>query len=269
MTELLTRACNFQVQQFIQLCSEICFPITVEKTQWASTIMTFLGMLLDSQKQIVSIPSDKIAKGLALINKILNNEKNKTTKKHLEQLTGFLNFLGRAIVPGRAFTRRLYAYIKQKDKSHFRIYVNAELKADLRMWQIFLSHPSAYCRSFFEFDRSINSDEIFMATDASANSKLGAGGVCQSSWFIHQWDSEFIEQNRPSINYLELYAATIGILNWVQRFKNRTITIFCDNTSVVSMINNTSSSGSKQAKLRRGGSLKRWPQGPSPFTLGG
>ena len=42
----------------------------------------------------------------------------------------------------------------------------------------------------------------------------------------------------PSIEYLELFALTAAVLTWGSKLKNRRITIFCDNLSVVCMINN-------------------------------
>ena len=41
----------------------------------------------------------------------------------------------------------------------------------------------------------------------------------------------------PSINYLELYAVTVGIYLWITDYANQQICLFCDNMSVVHMIN--------------------------------
>ena len=57
-----------------------------------------------------------------------------------------------------------------------------------------------------------------------------------------RWDSEFILKNDPSIAYLELYAVTVAVLNWIHKFRNRKIALFCDNMSAVMMINKMTSS---------------------------
>ena len=49
-------------------------------------------------------------------------------------------------------------------------------------------------------------------------------------------------QFKPSIEYLELFAVTAAVLSWIHKFKNKRVILFCDNRSVVDMINNTSSS---------------------------
>ena len=85
-------------------------------------------------------------------------------------------------------------------------------------------------------------EEVYFYTDATANPELGCGGISGNSWFILQWKESFILEHNPSINYLELYAVTVAILLWIHNYKNRNISIFCDNMSVVHMINSNTSS---------------------------
>ena len=58
----------------------------------------------------------------------------------MQELCGFLNFLGRAIIPGRAFTRRLYNCDKVIDKKtgltitlkqHHHFKLTQEMRLDL------------------------------------------------------------------------------------------------------------------------------------------
>ena len=117
------------------------------------------------------------------------------------------------------------------------------------MWQEFLKHPAVYCRPFVDFEaNTIVAEEIRMYSDATANPKLGMGAICQSSWMYQQWDEEFILKNKPSIAFLELYALLAGVVTWINRFQNRRIVLWCDNISVVHMINQ-SSSGCKQCMV--------------------
>ena len=171
---------------------------------------------------------------------MLAAKKGKTTVRSIQQLAGFLNFLCKAIVPGRVFTRRLYTYASSSLKPHHHVKIRPEIRADLTMWLTFLDHDSAYCRSFFEFESNFKSDQLDWYTDASLT--LGCGGYCGENWFIVEWEDNFLElKNGPSINYLELYALTAGILLWVENYPNKNITLFCDNMSVVHMVNNASS----------------------------
>ena len=233
--------CNIQVQEFLKVCDEIAFPVSLEKTFWATTKLTFLGLLIDTINQWVCIPVEKIKKAKLLIESILDKESKKVTLNQLQKVCGFLNFLGRCVIPGRAFTRRLYIYTaNDKLKPHHHIRVNAEMRDDLRMWLTFLSHPTVFSRPFLDFSTCIVVDETDMYSDASG--KIGFGAICGESWMHQIWCPIFLERKKPSIEYLELYAVTAAVLAWIHRFKNRRIILFCDNESVVNMINYTTTS---------------------------
>ena len=57
-----------------------------------------------------------------------------------------------------------------------------------------------------------------------------------------QWPDNYITKYKPSIEYLELFALLATVLNWIHRFQNRRIILFCDNQSFVQMVNNTTPS---------------------------
>ena len=136
---------------FLDICDRIGFPVSQEKTVLPVNVLTFLGLLIDTIRQMVSIPMDKIAKCLNMITSILDKSKKKKSKRKMtilqfQQISGFLNILGRAVVPGWAFTRRLYAklaeYSHLKQHHHFRI--SEDIFCDLAMWCEFLMQPAAY-----------------------------------------------------------------------------------------------------------------------------
>ena len=116
------------------------------------------------------------------------------------------------------------------------------MRLDLEAWLLFLQSPGVFNRPFAHFDKDNKVVMMDMATDASANKDLGAGGVCGNQWFVLQWEEDFIKKYNPSINYLELYALTVGVFSWVHMFKNHNIVIHCDNTSVCHMVNSMTSS---------------------------
>ena len=240
-TGMNNKLCDRQIRCFLDICEEINFPVAKEKTFWSCTRITFLGLLIDTILQKIFIPTEKIDKALEAIEFMLTKKNKKIRMKKLQQLTGLLNFLGKSIIPGRAFTRRFYAYTKSTMKPHHHLKIKGEIRADLEMWKTFLLLPNVYSRNFIDLDNELTAEKISMYSDASANSQLGCGGISEQEWFILQWDEEFIETNTPSINYLELYAVTVAVLLWIENYRNKKIILFCDNMSVVQMINNTSS----------------------------
>ena len=118
--------CNQYMQAFIDICNDIQFPVSMEKTFWANTTLVLLGLLIDAVNGYVAIPVDKVERAIILIQDILTHKK--TTVKQLQRLCGFLNFLCKCIVPGRAFTRRLYSKFSSVMKPHYHVNINGEMK---------------------------------------------------------------------------------------------------------------------------------------------
>ena len=138
----LRSLCDDQIKQFLSLCSEINFPVSLEKTEWASTRVTFLGLLIDTILKLVCVPTDKIQKAKSAILSILDSKKRKVTVHKIESLCGYLNFLCKCVVPGRAFTRRLYAITgmqlgkdgqRFKLKQHHHVKLSQENICDLQI----------------------------------------------------------------------------------------------------------------------------------------
>ena len=67
--------------------------------------------------------------------------------------------------------------------------------------------------------------------------KIGLGGFCGRAYMHERWSKEFLLKEDPSIEYLELFALVAAVVSWIHNFRNRRIVIFCDNKSVVGMVN--------------------------------
>ena len=242
---MLKAWCDQQVQQFLNLCAEISFPVSMDKTFWGTSILTFLGLLVNTITQSVSIPMDKVNAALTMINDTIDSKK--ISIKMVLKLCGHLNLLCRAIVPGHAFTTRLYAPLKIRNKQgqllkqHHHVRVSGEMKQDLSIWKQFLETPISYSRPFVDFTATISAKEICWFMDAVKNADLGFGGIHNRNWMIGSWDRQFMEECNPTIEYLELYAVLVSVKLWLKDFQNQRIILFCDNQSVVHMINNQSS----------------------------
>ena len=247
---LLQLLCNTQVYTFLEVCRLINFPVSIEKTYWGTVITVFLRLLIDTEHQVVRIPKEKIDKVQEQIRFFLNMANKKTTVHRLQKLKGFLNFLCHCVIPGRAFTRRLYQHVSSKMLPHHHVHITSEMRDDLRVWDTFLSHPQVFNRPFIEFG-ALTADDIQLTSDASKSKFQGMGAVCQNDWMFQQWNPQFIESQEPSIEYLELYGVTAAVLTWIHRFKNRRIYLFCNNMNIVHMINNSSLSCAHCMKLIR------------------
>ena len=239
--------CNFMVRQFLTLCDQIGCPVAMDKTEWSSSSMTFLGVGLDGLGHKLMVPDDKKLKTLNIVTLFCN--KKKATIKEIQKLTGTLNFLNKVIVPGRAFTRGLYAKLKtngpdgKKLLPYYHVNLSKDFKLDCEVWLKFLENVQndRLCRPFIDWEPVCTSVELDFYTDSSGNKKLGFGGVFGKFYFWGQWEEGFVDKHNPSIAFLELFALCVGLFTWGKNLQNGRYLIFCDNKSVRDMVNLTTS----------------------------
>ena len=132
-------------------------------------------------------------------------------------------------------------------KPFHHIRLDREFKDDCKIWLEFLSDPKLELvinQPMVDFTVTRTARQISFFSDASAGKNLGFGCILDRNWIFGRWGGEFIETQKPSIEYLELFTLCVGILTWENKAKlnNARIEVHCDNQAVVSMVNNISSS---------------------------
>ena len=260
--ELCVRVCSAMMQIFLSICAEVNCPMSEEKTEGPFPVLVFLGTLLNGVMHTLSIPVDKVEKATYMLKWAI--DKKKVTIKFVQQLTGTLNFLNRAIVPGHAFTRGLYSKLKVKDgkrnplKAHHHVYLNSEFLQDCWVWLQSLGNTSnkKICRPFIDFSVSEmeqNRVTLLFFTDASKNPEYGIGAIFKDRWFAGKWTKYFITKEDPSIEFLELKALVAGLFAWRDQpeLHNGRVNIYCDNQAVQGMINTLASTCNQCRKLIR------------------
>ena len=120
-------------------------------------------------------------------------------------------------------------------KQHHHVSLDQEFRNDCKVWYTFLMHQNTVNRLFIDLDKWVSVNTLRFYTDASF------GCVFGNSWTFGQWEQGFIREKDPSIAYLELYALCMGIMVWANKLVNTRIVIFCDNQSVISMVNEMTS----------------------------
>ena len=126
---------------------------------WPAELMVFLGLLLNGRTLTINIPTEKLVKANNLLDWALH--KKKVTIKFIQSLTGTLNFLNKAIIPGGTFTRMMYTKLRTKDnkgnllKQYHYMKLDKEFLEDCKMWKVFLGNtcidPTLLCRTIHRF----------------------------------------------------------------------------------------------------------------------
>ena len=251
--------CNWMVRQFLQICKTIGVPVALEKTEWAMPLITFLGILLNGKTYTLGVPQDKRNKAIGLIRWMIN--KKNATILNIQRLTGILNFLHRAIVPGRTFTRRMYDKLTWCDnkgnklKQFHHIRLDREFIEDCKVWLNFLEeYSNSYsnlCHPFIDLNKTIEAETLNFYSDSLASEKLGMGTIFDNHWIVAAWGKDFILDNKPCIQFLELYALVAAIFTWKDRLRNMRIRVYCDNIGAKNAVNNSSSGCAKCMILLR------------------
>ena len=191
--------CNQLVKIFLEICRTIGCPISMEKTEWASQLMIFLGILLNGQSLTLSIPLEKKQKANDLLDQAINQKK--VTVKFIQKLTGTLNFLNKAIIPGCTFTRGMYQKLTLTDKAgrklkaHHHVYLNQSFLLDCIMWNQFLkvqSDDKMLCRPFIDFYEDQNFEILTFYSDSLLNANLGMGAIFNGLWMQGFWTPGFV-----------------------------------------------------------------------------
>ena len=227
-----TEQCLHAMNCFKSMCEDIGIPLAIEKTEGPVTRLIFLGLELDSDLQVVRVPQDKVLTLRTLISNML--VKNKVTLKQIQQLIGSMQFACRALVPGRAFMRRLIDLTCGVRKQHHFKRLTTGAKSDLNMWIEFLNSYNGVS-ALLDREWSFYSD-IHLYTDASGS--LGFAAYFNGKWAQGSWESHFLrEREGKNIAFLELFPICVALSIWGDKLNSKKIIMHCDNQGVVHVIN--------------------------------
>jgi hypothetical protein len=223
-----------------------------------STVVDFLGLELDSMNMHARLPADKKEKAIAQLTEL--STRQSCSLLEMQRLTGLLNFASRVVPLGRTFCRRLYdaeAGASAKASSH-RIRLSGAVKADIKWWLAVLPNHSGI--------RVINPTppECTMWTDAAGTKGIGGFWLAGShppiptekDYAMLNDKSSFtgrlrFRQKDEHINVKEMLAVYRGLKLWRDSLQGTRVTLYCDNTAVVSALRRGTTRGRLMTVLRR------------------
>lgn len=117
--------CQTYLDLFLVLCKDMGIPISEKKTTKPSQVLVFLGVQLDSVKQLSQLPLDKLQLYSNDLYSVMHTRS--ISKRDLQSLIGKLSWAA-AVVPARAFLRRLIDLLSTVDKQHHYITLTKSVK---------------------------------------------------------------------------------------------------------------------------------------------
>ena len=220
--------CKFTLGSFLNISERLGVRISLHKLEGPATQLTFLGILLDTERMEVRLPEDKMEQLQQMVAEW--RAKRTCTKRELLSLLGVLHHACQVVRPGRSFLRRMIELTKVVKPLHHHIRLNSDFRSDLQWWATFLPKWNGVGMMSTLSQRS---DEFSLTTDASGS--WGCGGfTIDYKWFQFPWPAGWIPLH---ITIKELLPIVIGTAVWGKSWAGRTVTAYTDNAAVVSIIN--------------------------------
>ncbi|RXN33881.1 poly [Labeo rohita] len=216
-----------------KLFSELGIPLAQDKTEGPSTSIEFLGINLDSQKFLASLPKEKIDRTILVASTLLS--KSSCSKRELLSILGHLNFAMRIIPQGRPFISHLLSLASSAHALEDIISITDSCRNELSLWISFLKQWNGL--SFFYSNLISSPIDIQLYTDAAPS--VGFGGFFRGRWFASTWPPQLahLPQQLSSSALFELYPLVAAASLWGKEWSATSIIVHCDSEATVHCIN--------------------------------
>ncbi|XP_073525387.1 microtubule-associated serine/threonine-protein kinase 4-like [Phyllobates terribilis] len=122
--------CSELLRTFEDISQDFGIPLALEKTVYPPCCMEFLGIVIDSLRGELTLPTNKVEKCKTPILELY--VKKKTKVKEIESVLGLLAFASGVIPMGRVFCRRLSLHIAGIRNSSLHVRVTRRLRRTLK-----------------------------------------------------------------------------------------------------------------------------------------
>eukprot|EP00117_Sycon_ciliatum_P023651 scpid59787/ scgid4981/ len=191
-----------------------------------TTVMTVLGIEVDSVEQVTRFPQDKLSALHTALATWL--QRTDCSKRELLSLIGTLSFAAKVVPPGRTFIRRLIDLSTTASSMSARIPIDEEARLDIVWWHRFAADWNG--KSFFHDQAWSRSPDLQLFTDASGE---GYGGYFQGDWFFGKWPEEFESPQLSVIMVREMVPIALACCIWGPCWAGKKLLFHCDNETVV------------------------------------
>lgn len=229
-----TQECKRNISQVLERCAKLGVPIAAHKTEGPSTIITFLGIELNTRSMTIRLPDEKLSRLKKEIQQW--NGRYSCTKQELQSLVGQLHHACCVVKPGRTFLRRMLDLLRlpTASKPHHHIRLNKGFQSDLRWWATFLPRWNGI-RMFAEG----TNPRIAATITSDASGSWGCGAfTSMGEWFQFAWPTLWKDLD---ITVKELLPIVLAVAMWGHRWEEQSVQCLCDNAAVVAIINTGSS----------------------------
>ena len=202
------------------MLQELGLTISVQKNILPSQQVVCLGVLIDTQKFTMSVPSDKLQD----IAKMLEAWRSEHIcfKREFQSLLGFLLYISKCVRYARFFQNRLLPQDSIQIQKLFML--GKEARRDIAWFQRFIHQFNG--TSFFvksKMDKEVHLDACL----------TGVGAIFDEKSDHTHIPEKFKNFDIAALKMLNILVAT---RTWANEWQNRTIEVHCDHLSVVTVL---------------------------------
>ena len=217
-----TPACELDLRKAISLSERLGLPVAAHKTVGPSTVLTFLGIEMDSVAMVLRLPDDKL---LRLRGTLAQWEKKRHATKHeLQVLIGLLNHAAAVVRPGRTLIRQLIDTSKIPRRQDHRVRLNGGCHADVAWWATFLQSWNGIAL-FPDLPPGVT-----VVSDASGSWGCGGYSTGNHQWFQLQWPLSWSSVNK------ELIPVVVSAALWGHEWAGSQVLFRSDNQAVIACL---------------------------------
>ena len=224
-----SQICAGALEVAVPLCARLGLPVAPSKVEGPSTTITFLGIEIDTVRQVLRLPQAKLSRLQEALREW--TERSSATKRQLQSIIGQLNHATAVVRPGRTFIRHLIETMKLPRMASHRVRLNSQCKSDLVWWSLFLQDWNGI--AFFPI--RLKGNTAF--SDASGSWGCAAFEQESLDWFQICWPQSGYQ---ASIAVMELLRIVVSAAIWGHRWRGTQVTFQCDNLSVVQALSSRS-----------------------------
>ena len=234
-----TEECGNYLFILQRVCHELGVPLAPEKQDGPAEVLTFLGIEIDTIRQELRLPVEKLQRLLQMVNEW--ERRKACTRRELESLIGILQHACKVIRPGCSFLCRAISLLSITKQPHHHIRLNAEFRSDIRWWKASATNWNGAAIMAIPEQHSLH-----LTSDASGS--WGCGAWHATHWFQLEWAPETRDWNIAAKELLPIVIAAV-ILGHLWR--GRQVVARCDNAAVVAVLNSRYSKDKHMMHLLR------------------
>ena len=235
--------CKRSLEIMIRVCKLLGLPLKWQKMEGPTSILVFLGILLDTNRLEMRLPEDKLQELRKLIAAWSRRRAGK--KRDILSLIGKLAHAAKIILPGRTFVRRMIdTAMKAKKLDHW-IHLTAEFRSDLAWWHCFLESWNGL--GMMQSVATEWTPQFTFVSDASG--RWGCGAFWSERWIQCAWNGRW---SKVSIAVKELLPILLAVAVWGSFWWGCQVRVLCDNMAVVNIITARTSKDGPIMHLLRG-----------------